>query len=95
VRVQCPLRLEAVIRTIAGMEGTYPEVVDVVQQADATRTLSCRVVHDALPQAVSLQELAGLGSGKAGDAAPDLGPTPTLFEGGRRPAQPATTEGAE
>jgi flagellar basal body P-ring protein FlgI len=95
VRVQCPLRLEAVIRTVAGMEGTYPEVVDILQQADATHTLSCRVVHDALPQAVSMQELAGLGSGKGVEAGPDLGPTPTLFEGGRRTTHPATTEGAE
>jgi hypothetical protein len=97
VRLPCPLKLEAVIRTLARMGGTYPEVVDIIQQADSTQALNCRVAHDALPQAVTVKELASLGSGKPGEApaAPDLGATPTLFENGPQPAHLVPTGGTE
>jgi flagellar basal body P-ring protein FlgI len=91
VRVQCSLKLEELIRTLAKMGGTYPEVIDILQQADATRTLSCRLTHDAWPQEVTVKELARLGSGRSEETGPgpDLGAMPTLFETGRRPMREA------
>jgi hypothetical protein len=84
VRSQCPLRLEDVLRAMADMGGTYPEVVELLQQAHQCQSLSCRVRCDALPQAVSVQELARLGRDAADGAPPaaagDLGATPTLYD---------------
>jgi hypothetical protein len=90
-RRQCSLRLEDVLRTIADLGGMYPEVVELLRQADQCRCLGCRVRCDALPQAVSVHDLVKAGRGKpgkanGGEALPggqDLGLTPTLFEAAR------------
>jgi flagellar P-ring protein FlgI len=86
-RKECSLKLEDLLRTMAAMGGTYPEAIELLQQAQRCESLSCRVRSDALPQAVSVFELAR--AGKTGDllnadgqvvAAPqDLGGTPNLF----------------
>ena len=39
----------------------YPEVVELLQQAQDCQSLSCRVRVDALPQATSVFELAKAG----------------------------------
>ncbi len=44
----------------------YPEAVTLLQQADSGRALSCRLRCDALPQAVTVQQLAQLGQEKPG-----------------------------
>ena len=86
-RRQCSLKLDDLFRTMADMGGTYPEALELLQQAHRCDCLSCRVRTDALPQAVSVIDLAH--AAKIGDvlnaegqiiAAPqDLGGTPTLF----------------
>ena len=86
-RKQCSLKLDELFRTMADMGGTYPEALELLQQAHRCDCLSCRVRTDALPQAVSVIDLAH--AAKVGDvlnaegqvvAAPqDLGGTPTLF----------------
>jgi hypothetical protein len=86
-RKRCPLTVEGVLRTMAGMGATYPEALEFLQQARRCDCLSCELRNDALPQAVTVQDLAR--TGKAGDlvnsdgqiiAAPqDLGATPTLY----------------
>ena len=91
-RRQCSLKLQDVLRTMAAEGGMYPEAIDLLQQAHRCDSLSCRVRSDALPQAVSVFDLAN--AGKNGDgllnpdgevvAAPqDLGATPTLYSNGR------------
>jgi hypothetical protein len=93
----CPLELEDVLRTMADLGATYPEVVALLQQADQCQCLSCRVRSDALPQATTVYDLAEAGRGKAGKqagapepapAGQDLGATPTLFDFGL-PTAPA------
>jgi hypothetical protein len=86
-RKQCSLQLEDLLRTIAGMGGTYAEVLDLLEQAHRCDGLSCDVQADALPQAVSVFDLARAGrngaqvnaDGQLTVAPQDLGATPTLF----------------
>jgi hypothetical protein len=83
-RKQCSLDVEAVLRTMADLGASYPEVIALLQQAHSTGSVSCRIRCDALPQAVSVWELEHIG--KTGDlsqllpAGQDLGVTPTLYE---------------
>jgi hypothetical protein len=86
---QCSLRVEDVLRTLAGMGGTYTEVVEVLRQAHGCQCVSCPVAVDQLPQAVSVQELARAGAHDPEllrldsdilDARPDFGATPTLYQ---------------
>jgi Flagellar P-ring protein len=87
-RHQCPLKLEDVLRTMAAMGATYPDVVELLGQMDKCRTLTCRLAVDALPQATSVYDLAKSGhdldSGKGDEevlkARADFGATPNLFE---------------
>jgi hypothetical protein len=90
-RKNCPLKLSKVLHALADMGGCYPEAIAILQQAESAGVLSCRVRCDALPQAVSVQELAKLGREKPGQATldvelvpagQDLGVTPTLFDNG-------------
>ncbi len=88
-RKQCGLELEAVLRAMADLGASYPEVIALLQQAHGTAGLTCRVRCDALPQATSVYELVRIGQGK-GDAellpgGQDLGVTPTLYESGISP----------
>jgi hypothetical protein len=91
VRRTCSLELAKVLHTLAEMGCMYPEAVTLLQQADTGQALSCRVRCDALPQAVSVQQLALLGQEKPDvreaeaeliPAGQDLGVTPTLFDKG-------------
>jgi hypothetical protein len=88
-RRQCSLKLEDVIRTMALMEGTYADVVELLRRVERTQCLSCRIAVDALPQAISVEELAKAGAGDAEalktlpeilNAQADFGTTPNLFE---------------
>lgn len=88
-RRQCPLNLETVLRTLAAMGGTYPNVVDFLRQAGSCQCLTSSVAIDALPQATSVHDLAKNGSTDPDlmpadadilDARADFGATPTLFE---------------
>jgi Flagellar P-ring protein len=86
---QSSFKLEEVIRTLASLEATYPDVAEVLSRIDRIRCLNGRVAVDALPQATSVIELAKAGAENseliesdpeivAGKA--DFGSTPTLFE---------------
>jgi hypothetical protein len=86
---QCSLQVEDVLRTLAGLGGTYTEAVEVLRQAHTCQCVSCAVAVDQLPQAVSVQELARAGAhdpellqldGDILDARPDFGATPTLYQ---------------
>jgi hypothetical protein len=85
-RKQCALTVEEVLRSMAELGATYPEVIALLQQAETCRSLSCRVRCDALPQATSVFELAQAGRSAGGESAEllagvrDLGVTPTLYE---------------
>jgi hypothetical protein len=86
VRKPASLALADIIRTMANMGGTYPDVVDLLQQAHKDKTLSGALRVDALPQGISVEELARLGrQGSLNEdstlqARPDPRATPTLFE---------------
>jgi flagellar basal body P-ring protein FlgI len=75
-------RLDEVIRAIVEVGGTYPDVVQSLQQAKATGALSSRLVVDALPDpGRTYERIAGSrpeqeGSGK-GQAAKKSGETST------------------
>jgi hypothetical protein len=86
---QCSLRLEDVLRTLAGLGGSYAEAVELLRQANECQCVSCPVAVDQLPQAVSVEELARAGAndpdlqrfdGDAPDAAGDFAATPTLYQ---------------
>ncbi len=98
---QCSLKLADVLHTLADMGGTYPEAVELVNQAGTYNGLSCPVAFDALPQAPSVQALAKKGAEDPDffgtdkeilNAHEDLGATPTLFE---KPAAPRSRLTAE
>jgi hypothetical protein len=86
---QCSLKLSDVLHTMADMGGTYPEAVDLLNQAGAYNGLSCPVAFDALPQAPSVQDLAKKGAEdpdffgtdkEIATSHEDFGATPTLFD---------------
>jgi hypothetical protein len=99
-KVRCSLEVAEVVKAMAGRGASYPEVLELLRQADGCRNLSCRVRHDALPQAARVEEIARAGRQKLeedGKPRPenevalikpdsDFGATPTLFEvtAGRR-----------
>ena len=89
------LRVAEVLYTMAELGGTYPEVVEMLDQADRCKCLSCRLRFDALPVATSAFDLELAGKGKLDllDAAPEFDLPPTLFNTGRRPQPPATAPG--
>jgi hypothetical protein len=87
--VQCSLRLDDVLQQLAADGGTYPEVVELLRQVGTYRCASCPVAIDALPQAVSVFDLAREGAANSEMKKPDeeiikaqgeLGATPTLYE---------------
>src|SRR5262249_14159718 len=102
-RRQCSLKLDDVLQNLADLGATYPEVVEFLRQAGSYRCLSCPVVIDALPQAVSVFDLA-----KDGALHPELlktdadilkakdefGATPTLYETTQsRKSSPSSAQG--
>ncbi len=86
-RKSCGLTVNEVIHTLSEMGALYPDVTELLRQADTTQGLSCRVRNDALPQAVSVYDLVKVGKNKtkegegglAMDARPDPTATPTLY----------------
>jgi hypothetical protein len=97
-RKQCSLDVADVLRTMADMGAMYPEVVALLQQAHSCQCLNCRVRCDALPQAVTPEDLVKMGKNKSGElgenlelvpGGQDLGLTPTLYDLGL-PAQDVT-----
>lgn len=96
VRKQCSLKVADIIRTMGNMGATYPEVVDLLQQAQQIKSLACNLRIDALPQAISVEELARIG--RRGDLSEDspikgqIDPrsTPNLFEGSTRTVREAS-----
>jgi hypothetical protein len=88
---QCKsLRVAEVLRVMAELGGTYPEVVEMLDQASRCQCLSCRLKFDALPLATSVFDLDKAGKGQLDllDATPDLEGPPTLFNTGRRSQPP-------
>lgn len=98
-RVRCGLDLAELIKLLARQGATYPEVIEIIRQADGCKNLTCRVKHDALPQAVPLEDVVQaarkeaerkkLGQSEEENVAevqiikPDLGATPTFFDAGK------------
>ena len=58
---QCSLKLEDLLRTMAAEGALYPDAVELLQQAHRCDCLSCKVRSDALPQAVTVFDLAKAG----------------------------------
>ncbi len=87
---QCALDLPDLIRVLAGQGASYPEVIEVIRQASGCKNLTCRVVNDALPQAVTVEQVAVAGRQKLGKDSPEtvqlikpdasFGATPTLYQ---------------
>lgn len=82
------------------MGALYPDVTELLRQADTTQALTCRVRNDALPQAVSVYDLVKAGKMKKGkgeeiglamDARPDPSATPNLYA----PVKPLTFSSTE
>jgi hypothetical protein len=90
-RRQCPLKLTALLRTLAELGAQYPEVIALLKEANSFERLTSRVRLDALPQATSVMDLAQVGKGgvpleiDGPKAIPDLGATPTLYENAKAP----------
>ena len=84
---QCnSMRVAEVLRAIADLGGAYPDAIELLDQANRCKCLSCRLRYDALPIATSVFDLAKAGKGKIEllDAGPELDIVPTLFDTGRR-----------
>lgn len=95
-RKQVSLKLEEILRTLADMGASYPNVDELLTQADrcvhrgGSRCLSAPLAIDALPQETSVFDLAKSGAGnldftkddrdEINNARSDIGATPTLFE---------------
>jgi hypothetical protein len=89
-RKPCPYQLTPILKTMADMGATYPEVLALLKEMTLKENpkLSCRLRFDALPQGVTVQELADSGKHKdnvlfneiSAKATAELGETPTLFE---------------
>jgi hypothetical protein len=88
-RRQCSLKMDDVLHCLADMGGMYPEVVELVRQIADYQCVSCPIAFDALPQAVSVYELAKGATGteepsktdqEIRNAQNDFGATPTLYE---------------
>jgi flagellar basal body P-ring protein FlgI len=92
-RRTCELKLEDILRAMTDLGAQYPEAIDLIMQAESIHCLNCRVARDALPQGFTEAELSALGQLRPGEAVPDLGGTPTLFETGR--SKPAPRPPAE
>jgi len=91
-RRSCSLAIADILRTMAALGAGYPEALELIQQADNCKSVSCRVRRDALPQTVTVQELAKIAragkgidlteadlrrSGSEPGALPDLFSAPT------------------
>jgi len=52
-------RLDEIIRAVVDMGGTYPDVVQMLRQADMEKVLSCRLEIDCLPEANRVYRRSG------------------------------------
>jgi hypothetical protein len=57
----CSLDLADVLRTMAELGATYPDVVELLRSLDQVKAVSCPVRFNALPPVLTSQELAALG----------------------------------
>jgi hypothetical protein len=81
-RKTCGLEAEELIRCMADMGATYPEVVALLMQASSCNAVDCPVRVDALPNPVPAEDLVDLGRGDpsgnallpAGSSAPPAAP---------------------
>src|SRR5205807_429373 len=64
-KLQCGLKLNDVLRTLAGMGGEYADAVEFLRRVNQLQCLNCPVAVDALPQATSVYEVAKAGAGDA------------------------------
>ena len=55
-----PNKLDSVIRAVVELGGTYPDVVQMLRQADIAKNLNCRVAIDQLPEANRIYTRPGL-----------------------------------
>jgi flagellar basal body P-ring protein FlgI len=91
-RRRCSVKLAELLRVMADLGASYPEVIDLIRQADSCQCLSCRVRCDALPRVTSVYDLVKAGKARPGDPeggeqllnGQDLGATPTLYEAPKR-----------
>jgi hypothetical protein len=95
---QCSLAVYDVLKTLGDLGGMYPQVVELLRQANTCQSLTCGLAVDALPQGTSVYYLAQHGlkdpdfgqddDGEIRDARDDFLSTPTLFDkyNGRRPS---------
>jgi hypothetical protein len=73
-------RLDDVIHAIVDLDGTYPDVVQFLQQAKACGALECRFEVDALPSPQHIREHNHTDSPVAGDDVYQVAtPVPNLF----------------
>jgi hypothetical protein len=72
------LGVDDVIRAIADLGGTYPDVVQALQQAKATKALASRVEIEAVPKAGRIFEREP-GDGLSGETIDIEAPRPDLF----------------
>lgn len=57
-RLQTSLKLEEVLRALAELGAEYPDVVDLLRQADNRQRITCTVRLNAMPQPMPVEELA-------------------------------------
>ena len=58
---QCDLTLSEVLKKMAEMGANYSDISQLLDEADKTKSLNCPLVYDALPKAISVQQLAEFG----------------------------------
>lgn len=99
-RRSCSQAVADILRTMAALGAGYPEALELIQQADNCKSVSCRVRRDALPQTLTVQELARIArTGKGADltendlrrSGSEPGALPGLFAS---PLSKAKVEGA-
>jgi flagellar basal body P-ring protein FlgI len=89
-------RVDDVIRTIVELGGTYPDVVQALEQAKAGGSLPSRFEIDALPQAGRVFDRVADGKPKqGGDQPPANSPVPDLFTTGAVKPEDETTGSAQ
>ncbi|WP_162660186.1 flagellar basal body P-ring protein FlgI [Tuwongella immobilis] len=74
-QVQCGYEVGEVIRTLASLEASYSDILDLLSQANRCKSLNCPLAVDALPKAASVKAIAERGkvSGLPNPDAPEDG----------------------
>jgi hypothetical protein len=63
----CPAQLADLIETLVRLGGSYPEVIQAIEQASRNGCLASRVVYDALPEVGRKYYRRATGSGEEGE----------------------------